>query len=350
MIDNKASVDQDPMSRLKQLGSYPGRQVGKLYVPRGMPDIWTRHPKHWRKIYLLSDGVVPHSTFLVPKDKKYAALVAQHGFAFTHDWRDAEIIIAIRETELPHFLLAVSNNLGPRKLLLFTHEPYFSPRPSRNLRLVNRDIPVMNVFTGDVWVNPYMYCPKQKAEAMEYVAAPKALNPVIALLASHKITNISAGNLITYRNGLGIEGTRMKMVHVYGRGWPKGVSRGDTRARWKATKPAILSKYHFCLCFENTHAENYVTEKIWDSIVNYCLPVYMGSPWIYKIFPKDSFIDYETLGTPTKLFEFVFAMTPEEWARRLNLCIDVFKKATEQPDSLLPMYDNLFKRLRKLLQ
>ena len=60
-------------------------------------------------------------------------------------------------------------------------------------------------------------------------------------------------------------------------GWPKGVSKEDSReGDWVERKKQLLDNYHFNLSFENTAAYNYMTEKIWDSIENYCLPIYYG--------------------------------------------------------------------------
>lgn len=337
---------------MKRIGTCPGKQVGEYYIPNGVTNVWKNsRNRRWKNIYILSDGVFEHTSFLLPHQEKYAQLFVDYGYRFTDDWRKCDVIVAIRETEIPYFMMKVGKHLSFRNILLYTHEPYFSPRNDKMIRISKKDIPVMNVFTGDVWRNCLQYCPLQKAEMMSFVGVPKALNPVIALLATHKKQVVSAGNIVEYRNKIGLHGNKIGMVDIYGKGWPDDVVKGESRMIWRETKPKILSCYHFCLCFENTHTPYYVTEKIWDSILNYCLPIYMGSQWIYEIFPKDSFIDYSELGSPEKLFHMVFNMKPEEWSNRMNKCIEAFKKVAEQLDydPMIESYQLFFKKMNDLI-
>ncbi len=68
-----------------------------------------------------------------------------------------------------------------------------------------------------------------------------------------------------------------------------------------------------------------MTEKIWDSIENYCLPIYYGKQTnAYSLFPKNSFIDYSNFESPSELFDFISKMNNEEFVQRMNKCITVY--------------------------
>jgi hypothetical protein len=46
----------------------------------------------------------------------------------------------------------------------------------------------------------------------------------------------------------------------------------------QATKTSILRQYKFCLAFENSQEEDYVTEKLWQCIAHGGLTVILGPP------------------------------------------------------------------------
>jgi hypothetical protein len=84
------------------------------------------------------------------------------------------------------------------------------------------------------------------------------------------------------------------------------------------------------LCFENTASPNYVTEKIWDSIRSYSLPIYYGKGTnIYDLLSSDSFIDYALFESPQQLFSFIMNISDEEYINRMNNCIDVYNSISK---------------------
>ena len=63
------------------------------------------------------------------------------------------------------------------------------------------------------------------------------------------------------------------------------------------TKIDTLRRYKFCVAVENSEMPHYVTEKIFDSFVAGCVPVYFGAPNIYDYIPhRDAIIDVRALG------------------------------------------------------
>lgn len=59
-----------------------------------------------------------------------------------------------------------------------------------------------------------------------------------------------------------------------------------------ASKMDTLSKFKFCICFENCSHPGYLTEKIFDCFFAGTIPIYFGAPNIEKFIPKDCFIDF----------------------------------------------------------
>ena len=59
-----------------------------------------------------------------------------------------------------------------------------------------------------------------------------------------------------------------------------GKWRNNSEALWTTynnDKGKLLRKYRFNICPENMDAKEYVTEKIWDSFANGCIPIYSGA-------------------------------------------------------------------------
>jgi alpha(1,3/1,4) fucosyltransferase len=94
-------------------------------------------------------------------------------------------------------------------------------------------------------------------------------------------------------------------VDLFGRGWDNwwarasmwlpywrnynilmSVYRGTCKSKFE-----ILSRYKFCLCFENMAMDGYITEKIFDCIYAGTIPLYLGAPNISKFIPEDAYVD-----------------------------------------------------------
>ncbi len=79
---------------------------------------------------------------------------------------------------------------------------------------------------------------------------------------------------------------------LYGRNLPDwSHSLGTVENKWNATAP-----YYYNLAIEN-YAENdlYVSEKLWDSLLGWCLPIYYGGAAADKLLPKGSFLRLPSL-------------------------------------------------------
>jgi len=130
---------------------------------------------------------------------------------------------------------------------------------------------------------------------------------------------------------------------LFGAGWDRGEPRlsGLARkvadrlgARWTRPYPlsqgpvtsklAILSRYRFCLAFENVEGyPGYITEKIFDPMVAGCVPVYRGATNILDFVPQDCFIDGSRFLRPDELHEHLSAISESQW-NKYRLAITEF--------------------------
>lgn len=79
---------------------------------------------------------------------------------------------------------------------------------------------------------------------------------------------------------------------LYGRGLPAQYHPlGAVKNKWYA-----LSHYHYNLAIEN-YADNewYVSEKMWDSLLAWCLPIYYGGSGADQLLPEGSFLRLPSL-------------------------------------------------------
>lgn len=227
--------------------------------------------------------------------------------------------------------------LQKKKFLVWTHEPRFDThfKSLKTIFFGLVKVHFMNVYTHDVFVSNLSFIVEvinKKVEPIVEINATKE-KKAVALMSYYNGLNapmiIKDGfniDLIRLRTKVAIEGSKSDMMDVYGKGWPGGISKEDSReGDWATRKKNVLESYRFNLCFENTVAFNYMTEKIWDSIENYCLPIYYGKGTnVYAIFPENSFIDYSNFESPAELFNYIGQMTDDEYLLRLNKCIETY--------------------------
>jgi hypothetical protein len=97
---------------------------------------------------------------------------------------------------------------------------------------------------------------------------------------------------------------------LYGRNLPDwSGSKGRLDNKWHAMAP-----YYYNLSIEN-YAENdwYVSEKLWDALLAWCLPIYYGGPAADKLLPPGSFLRLPSLDE--KGFQYIREViaTPDAW-------------------------------------
>ncbi|MBD2001380.1 glycosyl transferase [Leptolyngbya sp. FACHB-541] len=271
--------------------------------------------------------------------------LAEKGIVITEDEADCDLFVAQRCKNLIPFQLKYG---AKKKYLVWSHEPRWNTHFTDTAKWFSLpDIHIMNVYTGDIYLNNYYTVNSNGIQTIDRLLKPldESSFPnfehkkVVALMFYRNNCrrwslkrNGEELDLCYLRTRIALQGYKSGKVDVYGRGWPRGVSLEDSRGEgWESRKAKILQNYHFNLCFENTNIAYYCTEKIWDSIQHGCLPIYYGEGnKIYEDFPQKSFLDYCDFGSSDALFRYIDVMTVDEFRARMNLCIDAYNRAFEK--------------------
>lgn len=97
---------------------------------------------------------------------------------------------------------------------------------------------------------------------------------------------------------------------LYGRNLPSFAnSNGSVNNKWHAMAP-----YYYNLAIEN-YADNdwYVSEKLWDSLLAWCLPIYYGGSAADKLLPPGCFLRLPSLDEKGVEFIKEVVATPNYW-------------------------------------
>lgn len=97
---------------------------------------------------------------------------------------------------------------------------------------------------------------------------------------------------------------------LYGRNLPSFAnSNGSVNNKWHAMAP-----YYYNLAIEN-YADNnwYVSEKLWDSLLAWCLPIYYGGSAADKLLPPGCFLRLPSLDEKGVEFIKEVVATPTYW-------------------------------------
>ena len=75
-------------------------------------------------------------------------------------------------------------------------------------------------------------------------------------------------------------------------------------------KSAVLCKAVFAYCYENSrNLSNYITEKIFDSLVCGCIPIYWGADNITEHIPSDCFIDRRKFKDTAQVHQYLTSLS-----------------------------------------
>ena len=108
----------------------------------------------------------------------------------------------------------------------------------------------------------------------------------------------------------------LKLIHdsqtdceFYGRGLPDWAGAGLINNKWHGMAP-----YYYNLAIEN-YAENdwYVSEKLWDSLLSWCLPIYYGGSAADKLLPPGSFLRLPSMDEKGLRYIQEVTATPDAW-------------------------------------
>lgn len=150
-----------------------------------------------------------------------------------------------------------------------------------------------------------LYWPQPNFGVIEpYWSNSDRLNRVVVINGNHK-PKMHRAELYSKRIEAMVSLADLEVVDLYGRGWERWWSRNSLwMPYWLnrrklisiyrgecSSKYEVLSKYLFCLCFENMEMPGYVTEKIFDCLYTGTIPLYYGASDIKLLIPPESYID-----------------------------------------------------------
>jgi alpha(1,3/1,4) fucosyltransferase len=84
-------------------------------------------------------------------------------------------------------------------------------------------------------------------------------------------------------------------------------------------KRPILERYYFSICYENVMGvSGYITEKIFDSVIAGCVPVYLGAGNVQDWVPRECFIDKREFDGYPALYAYLSGMPAEQYESHLR--------------------------------
>lgn len=306
-------------------------------------------------IKIFKIGHLPYTPFDENFSREDLAYLESNGLKITKSKNEADIFIAGNHRMLKKFML---RNPGNKKYLIWTNEPRFSRVNTNTYRplILFPKVHVMNVYTGDIFLNNLAYQKSRFTQTRKLSKVEDDFNfttkKIVALMSyfyggKYSTIKINGQNLdlIKKRSEIALYCHKENKMDIFGKGWPHGISKEDSRMNNRhSRKKEILSNYHFNFCFENTLYPYYVTEKIWESIEGYCLPIYYGGEKssIYDTFPEGSFLDYSQFESPEEMISYVSKMDNKEFINRMNKCIEVYNRFVEKPPEY---WENNYKKI-----
>jgi len=120
---------------------------------------------------------------------------------------------------------------------------------------------------------------------------------------------------------------------------------------WKGPithKWSVLKNYKFSICYENTKDQSgYITEKIFDSFVGGCVPVYWGADNIMDYIPKTCFIDRRDFESDEELYYFMKKMDRKTYKGYLKSINNYLKSPAAQLFSINHFVEIIMQEISK---
>jgi hypothetical protein len=108
----------------------------------------------------------------------------------------------------------------------------------------------------------------------------------------------------------------LKDIVLRGVGWTgPTVTSSVHRSQDDMSSVDVMQEYSFAMAIENTDAEGYVSEKLYDILMAGAIPLYYGSIPLELDIPKDVYIDLKQFEDGAALQKFLDAMTDDDVIR-----------------------------------
>ncbi len=190
------------------------------------------------------------------------------------------------------------------KSLLFLYEPEHAD-PYANDPKCHEHFSTILTYRDDLVDNKtyHKYHLPHPLEAVE--ALPYDQKKFCCMVAHYKV---SSDPTTTYRARRELIDTSNGEIALYGRRW-EGHGYSNYRG-FAPSKIKTMSHYRFSICYENClGVPGYVSEKIFDCLMAYSVPIYWGAPNIEDYVPPSCFIDRRDFDSNEELLAFLRKMS-----------------------------------------
>jgi Glycosyltransferase family 10 (fucosyltransferase) C-term len=202
-------------------------------------------------------------------------------------------------------------NVSPDRTIFLSREPPLPEVIQQNITHYNQAKPYAN----------YIFGPDDDAPQPDYMPAIwylsnsfDDLNQLPPPVKQKSCSWITSGidRTANHRDRLAF----LKLIHesetdcdFYGRGLPDWARAGSINNKWYGMAP-----YYYNLAIEN-YADNnwYVSEKLWDSLLSWCLPIYYGGAAADKLLPPGSFLRLPSMDEKGLKYIQEVTATPDAW-------------------------------------
>jgi hypothetical protein len=171
----------------------------------------------------------------------------------------------------------------------------------------NFDLTMTYRQSADIWC-PYLPDISAFEAALAAPVPPKNAGVPVVMFQSSAINRSG-------RNSFVLELMKHIGIHSYGSFLKNRPLPIEDRGH--ETKLSVIGAYKFCIGFENSIAQDYVTEKFFDPFLAGTVPVYLGAPNIDMFAPgENTFIDASKFSSPLQLAQFLAQLESDEKAYR----------------------------------
>jgi hypothetical protein len=212
-----------------------------------------------------------------------------------------KIILKIFKKIIPHFILNYPLGTIRRKYLSYIRK--ISKRnPENQFAIITNSMPGKNIL-----VLPYFLQVRQILDNFDKIIArnqEKEKNKKFCCLI---VSNESAADRIKFAQEL----SKYKKVDIYGR---TSLTNADNNRLPKGCfeNYKFFSNYKFVICFENSFAKDYITEKLPEVMIGNSIPIYKGASNVSEYFNSRSFINFDDYGSHEKMIEKIIELDKDE--------------------------------------
>jgi hypothetical protein len=104
-------------------------------------------------------------------------------------------------------------------------------------------------------------------------------------------------------------------------------------------------QYKFVICFENSYAKGYITEKIVNAIAGGAIPIYKGAPDIGRYFNRNRIIDFADYGSFDAMIEKILQLDSDDSQYRTFINQPIFASS-----NIVPEIDSHNIRLKRFIE